>query len=203
MSKRTALILCGLTAAAGLTLAGCEEKKPADAAKDAGKAAGEAAKGAGEIAAGVLQIHQRFAGQRQYGWNAFDIVSTGLPSVFVTTRRLIAADRGLVQKVVQGMVETIHLFKTQNDVVVSLLQRFLQIEDRKTVEDVHAFYVPLFPAVPRVGLGESGIRSLRDRFARQYPAAATLQESDIVDSSFVEELDKSGFVQRLYANSKP
>lgn len=158
---------------------------------------------AGEIAAGVLQIHQRFAGQRQYGWNAFDIVSTGLPSVFVTTRRLIAADRGLVQKVVQGMVETIHLFKTQNDVVVSLLQRFLQIEDRKTVEDVHAFYVPLFPAVPRVGLGESGIRSLRDRFARQYPAAATLQESDIVDSSFVEELDKSGFVQRLYANSKP
>lgn len=158
---------------------------------------------AGEIDAGVLQIHQRFAGQRQYGWNAFDIVSTGLPSVFVTTRRLIAADRGLAQKVVQGMVEMIHLFKTQNDFVIPLLQRFLQIEDRKTVEDVHSFYVPLFPAIPLVGLGESGMRSLRDRFARRFPGAATLRESDIVDSSFVEELDKSGFIQRLYANGKP
>ena len=158
---------------------------------------------AGEIDAGVMQIHQRLAGQRHHGWNAFDLVSIDLPSVFVTTRKLIAADRELVRKVVQGMVETIHLFKTQRDLAVPLLQRFLQIDERTDVEALHAFYAPLFPAVPRVDLGEPGIRSLRERFAGQIPAAATLQESDIADSSFVEELDKSGFVQRLYAAGKP
>ena len=158
---------------------------------------------AGEIDAGVMQIHQRFFGQRQYGWNAFDIVSVELPSVFVTTRRMIASDRELVQKVVQGMVETIHFFKTQRDAAVPLLQRFLQIDDRRTVEDLHAFYVPLFPAVPRVELGESGMQSLRDRFSKRFPAVATLQESDIVDSSFIDHLDKSGFVQRLYGKVKP
>jgi ABC-type nitrate/sulfonate/bicarbonate transport system substrate-binding protein len=154
---------------------------------------------ADEIDAGVLQIHQRFPGQRQYGWNAFDVVSIELPSVFVTTRNMIASDRELVQKVVQGMVETIHLFKTKPDIAVPLLQSFLQIDDRKAVEDLHAFYVPLFPAVPRVNLGESGIQSLRDSFSKKFPAAAKLQESDIVDSTFIDQLDKSGFIQRLYA----
>jgi ABC-type nitrate/sulfonate/bicarbonate transport system substrate-binding protein len=154
---------------------------------------------ADETDAGVLQIHQRFPGQRQYGWNAFDVVSIELPSVFVTTRNMIASDRELVQKVVQGMVETIHLFKTKPDIAVPLLQSFLQIDDRKAVEDLHAFYVPLFPAVPRVNLGESGIQSLRDSFSKKFSAAAKLQESDIVDSTFIDQLDKSGFIQRLYA----
>ena len=157
----------------------------------------------GEIDAGVMLIHQRFPGQRQYGWNAFNLVSIDLPSIFVTTRKMIAADRELVRKVVQGMVETIHLFKTRPDIAVPLLQRFLQIDDRKTVEDLHAFYVPLFPAVPRVDLGEAGLQSLRNSFAGRFPAAAKLQESDIVDSTFADQLDGSGFVQRLYGKSRP
>ena len=157
---------------------------------------------AGEIDAGVMQIHQRFSGQRQYGWNAFEMVSFEIPSVFVTTRKLIASDRDLVQKVVQGMVETIHLFKTQPQIAVPLLQRFLQIDDRKAMEDLHAFYVPLFPAVPRVDLGEAGIKTLRESFSKKFPAAAKLQESDIVDSSFIDQLDRSGFIQRLYGNVK-
>ena len=158
--------------------------------------------GAGEIDAGVLQIHQRFPGQRQYGWNAFDVVSVDLPSLFVTTRKMIASERELVQKVVQGMVETIHLFKTQRDVAVPLLQRFLQIDDRKAVEDLHEFYVPLFPAVPRAALGDDGMRSLRNLLSKKFPAAAKLQESDVIDSSFIDQLEKSGFIQRLYGNSK-
>lgn len=157
---------------------------------------------AGEIDAGVMPIHQRFPGQRQYGWNAFDVVSLEIPSVFITTRKLIASDRDMVQKVVQGMVETIHFFKTQPDAAVPLLQRFLQIDDRKAMEDLHAFYVPLFPAVPRVDLGAEGIKTLRDSFSKRFPVAAKLQESDIVDSSFIDELDKSGFIQRLYGNVK-
>ena len=157
---------------------------------------------AGEIDAGVMQIHQRFSGQRQYGWNEFEMVSFEIPSVFVTTRKLIASDRELVRKAVQGMVETIHLFKTQPHIAVPLLQRFLQIDDRKAVEDLHAFYVPLFPAVPRVDLGEAGIKTLRESFSKKFPAAAKLQESDIVDSSFIDQLDQSGFIQRLYGNVK-
>ena len=79
-----------------------------------------AALAAGEIDAGALPIDLRFAGQARYGWNAFPIDAFDTPSIFATTRKLIASNRELVMNVMQGFVETIHLFKTRPDIVVPL-----------------------------------------------------------------------------------
>lgn len=153
----------------------------------------------GEIDAGILPLHLRFAGERQHGWNIFELAWDGgeVPGVFATTRKLIASNRDLVMRTVRGVVESIHAFKTQPDVYIPVLQRFLKISDRKIAEDLHKFYVPLFPQAPRVALAE-GIQSLRDGFSQKYPAAQKLQESDFVDSSFIDELEQSGFIKRLY-----
>ena len=153
---------------------------------------------AAEIEAGILPVDLRFSGEREYGWYAFETASLDVPSVFATTRRLIASDRDLVMRAVRGMVESIHVFKTQPDVVVPLLQRFLNMSDRKAAEDLHEFYVPLFPPAPRPSLSE-GMQGVRDAFSKKYPAAQKLQEPDIADLSFIDELEQSGFIQRLYA----
>jgi ABC-type nitrate/sulfonate/bicarbonate transport system substrate-binding protein len=83
-----------------------------------------AALAAGEIDAGALPVDLRFSGQARYGWNAFVLNEFGTPSIFATTRKLIASNRELVMGVMQGFVETIHLFKTRPDIVVPLLQRY-------------------------------------------------------------------------------
>lgn len=152
---------------------------------------------AGEIDGGALPLDLRFTGQLRYGWNAFAIDEFGTPSVFATTRKVIAADRELVMDVMRAFVETIHLFKTRPDIVVPLLQRYLKIEDRKAVENLHAFHVQVFRKVPTPLF--SGIQRLRDLLAPKYPAAADLQENDIADPSFVQELEKDRFIDRLYA----
>src|SRR6478672_9174865 len=108
-----------------------------------------AALAAGEIDAGALPIDLRFTGQARYGWNAFPIHEFGTPSIFATTRKLIVSNRQLVMNVMEGFVETIHLFKTRPDIVVPLLQRYLKIDDRKAAEDLYAFHVPVFQKVPR------------------------------------------------------
>ena len=156
-----------------------------------------AALAGGEIDAGALPIDLRFTGQVRYGWNAFPMDAFDAPSIFATTRKLIASNRELVMNVMQGFVETIHLFKTRPDIVVPLLQRYLKIEDRKAVEELHAFHVPEFQKVPRPSF--PGIQALRDFMGAKYPAAATLKESDIADSSFIDELERSGFIDRLYS----
>jgi len=156
-----------------------------------------AALAAGEIDAGALPIDMRFAGESRYGWNAFPIREFGTPSIFATTRRLIASDRALVMDVMQGFVETIHLFKTRPDIVVPLLQQYLHIDDRKAAEELYAFHVPVFQKVPRPSF--PGMQTLRELLAKKYPAASALKESDIADSSFIDELDRSGFIERLYA----
>ena len=160
-----------------------------------------AALAAGEIDAGALPIDLRFAGEADHGWHAFPIHEFGTPSIFATTRKLIASDRMLVMNVMQGFVETIHLFKTRPDIVVPLLQRYLNIDDRKAVEKLYAFHVPVFQRIPRPSL--PGMATLRDVLARKYPAASALKESDIADSSFVDELERSGFIDRLYAWDHP
>jgi ABC-type nitrate/sulfonate/bicarbonate transport system substrate-binding protein len=159
-----------------------------------------AALASGEIDAGALPIDLRFTGQVQYGWNAFPMSSFDTPSIFATTRKLVASNRDLVTNVMQGFVETIHLFKTRPDVVVPLLQRYLKIEDRKAAEQLHAFHVPVFQKVPRPSF--PGMQTLREFLVAKYPAAASLKESDIADSSFIDELERSGFIDRLYAGDR-
>jgi ABC-type nitrate/sulfonate/bicarbonate transport system substrate-binding protein len=159
-----------------------------------------AALAAGEIDAGALPIDLRFAGEHRYGWHAFPIHEFGTPSIFATTRKLIASNRELVMEVMQGFVETIHLFKTRPDIVVPLLQRYLHIEDRKAAEELLAFHVPLFQQVPRPSF--PGMQTLRDLLAAKYPAASTLKESDIADTSFIDELEHNGFIERLYAGDR-
>ena len=156
-----------------------------------------AALAADEIDAGALPIDLRFVGVARYGWNAFPIQEFGTPSVFASTRKLIASDRALVMNIMQGFVETIHLFKTRPDVVVPLLQRYLNIDDRKAAEELWAFHAPVFQKVPRPSF--PGMQTLRELLDARYPAAASLKEFDIADLSFVDELERTGFIDRLYA----
>ena len=156
-----------------------------------------AALAAGEIDAGALPIDLRFSGEARYGWNAFPLNEFGTPSIFATTRRLIASDRDLVMNVMRGFVETIHLFKTRPEVVVPLLQRYLGIEDAKAARDLYAFHVPVFRKVPSPLL--TGMPKLQEFLAKTYPGAMSFRESDIADRSFIGELESNGFIDRLYA----
>jgi hypothetical protein len=62
------------------------------------------------------------------------LVGCGCSSV--RTRKLIVSNGPLVMNVMQGFVETIHLFKTRPDIVVPLIQRYVKIDDRKVAEDL-------------------------------------------------------------------
>jgi hypothetical protein len=111
---------------------------------------------------------------------------------------LIASNRELVLRVAQGYIETIYAFKTEPQVYIPVLERFLNIDDRTLVEDQYAFFVQLYPQVPRVALSSAGLASIRDVFVGKYPKARQLQESDFVDSTIVDELEGSGFIGAIY-----
>ncbi len=99
----------------------------------------------------------------------------------------------------QRFVATIHLFKTRPDIVVPLLQRYVKIEDHQAAAALHAFHVPLFQKIPRPAF--PGMPMLREFLVQKYPAAASLQEADIADASFIDERAGNGFIDRLYASA--
>jgi hypothetical protein len=156
-----------------------------------------AALATGEIEAGALPMDVRRKGEREFGWNAFPLNEFGTPSVFATTRRLLATDRELALSVMQGFVETIHAFKTRPDVVVPLLRHHLAIEDEEAAE-LQASYVPLLQRVPRPSL--PGFPELGEYLRTTFPNAK-LRAADVSDASLVDELNRSGFIDGLYADT--
>jgi hypothetical protein len=149
-----------------------------------------------DIDAGMLAEEYRLAAQRAFGLTAFPIPATALPSALASTRRLVHRRRGLVARVVQGYVETIHLFKTNRAVVLPLLHRFLQHFDQESMADIYALYAPHFQKLPLPSA--VGIQQMLNEFAATYPGARTLPPTAVTDTSMLEELEQSGFVARLY-----
>jgi hypothetical protein len=149
-----------------------------------------------DIDAGMLTEEYRLAAQQAFGVTVFPIPTTALPSALASTQRLIRRRRGLVARVVQGYVETIHLFKTNRAVVMPLLHRFLQHFDQEIMTDIYAFYAPRFQELPLPSA--VGIQQMLSEFAATYPAAYTLSPTAVTDTSMFEELEQNGFVARLY-----
>ena len=151
---------------------------------------------AGSIDAAYLTLDHRMRAERELGVNAFAGPAFLGNQVLATTRRLIGSTPDLVARIVRGYVETIHWFKTERAAVIPLLQKFLQFPDPRSVEDIYNFYMPAFQEVPRPT--ENGIRALVEQLVAKYPAAETLTPSQVADTSFLDELEKNGFIARLY-----
>lgn len=151
--------------------------------------------GARQLEAAYLPVDMRFRGEHEFGWNVLHALPGGIGGI-ATTRRLIATKRQFVGEFVKGCIEAIHLFKTRPDVAVPLLQRFLQLDDRGTIEQLYAFYVPLFRANPRPIIS-SEMKLFRDIFSNQYPAVEALQPQELYDASLVDQFDSTGFGRGL------
>jgi ABC-type nitrate/sulfonate/bicarbonate transport system substrate-binding protein len=156
-----------------------------------------AALASGEIDAGAFTVDYRFLGPRELGLRVLDTPSPGhVPVVVGCSRRLIAADRHLVARVVQGYVEAIHYFKTKRSDVIPVLQRFLMFKDRSAVEEAYAFYAPLLQPLPRPSA--AGLQTLLQDLWRNRSSSVPLSPTDLIDSSFLDELEQARFIATLY-----
>lgn len=157
-----------------------------------------AALGSGEIDAGTLPFDYRFLGPREFGLNVIETPGTGFsPAAVGCTRRFIVANRSMVTRLVRGYVEGIHLFKTKPAEVIPLLQRFLGFQDRGAVEAAYDFYAPRFQPLPRPSA--SGLQKLLQELAVDRPGEDAPSLAAVSDGSFLDELERDGFVRDLYA----
>ena len=113
-----------------------------------------------------------------------------------TSRKFIAADRDLAKRLVRAYVETIHTFKTRGDEVVAMLGRYLSIDDRAVVVDIHRYYADRFQAAPRPPA--ASLQRLIDTYNDKVPAAARMTPADLTDNSLLDELEREGLLARLY-----
>ena len=113
-----------------------------------------------------------------------------------TTQRFIAKNPDVSRRVVKSVIEGIHLMRTNPPVAKRALSRRMQIKEEKELEDTYQLLKSYVQIKPYPTL--EGFKTIFDDLARRIPAAKNANPKDYVDTRFIEEFDKSGYIDRLY-----
>ena len=119
------------------------------------------------------------------------------PSMSIVTRRKsIVEDRDTVMRMVKAHVEGIAYFRNNKDFAIRVLSKQLKMNDRETLENAYDTYKQDFIQVPYPIT--KGLEATYDYVAQTRPEIRNRKPDEFVDPSFIAELDKSGFIKKLY-----
>ena len=114
----------------------------------------------------------------------------------VTRRKTIKEDRDTVMRFVRSYVEGIAFLKTNKEFSQKVLGKYLRTSDAEYLEGAYVVYKQDFIAVPYPIT--RGLDAIYEIVAYRRPDIRSHSPEEFVDTSFVAELDKSGFIKKLY-----
>lgn len=112
-----------------------------------------------------------------------------------TTKTYLASSRETVRKVLMALVEAAHFFKTRKEETKKILAKYSRQNNEGYLESSYAAMVKLYDKVPLVTREGMEVQ-IKDALARR--TGAKLRFEELVDAGIVRELEKSGFIDRVY-----
>ena len=117
-------------------------------------------------------------------------------SGLVTTQRLVARNRDLARRFLRAYVEAIHAVRTNPTLSKRAFAKYRQTKDEKQIEDAYQTLREMVPQKPYPSI--DGFRTIIQDAAARIPAAKNANPKDFMDTSLLEELDRSGYIDALY-----
>ena len=100
------------------------------------------------------------------------------------------------RRIVKSFLEGIHLMRTNPDLAKKALSKYMRSSDPKELEESYQLLKSLIPVKPYPTL--EGFKTVFAELAEKVPAARSANPKDFVDTRFLEEFDRSGFIDGLY-----
>jgi NitT/TauT family transport system substrate-binding protein len=119
------------------------------------------------------------------------------PWIEITTRRaLIKRDRDMLTNYMKAHLEGIALFKRDREFGKRVIKKALRVDDDELVSESYDIFSKAFIPTPYPNL--QGMKTSYEYVAATRPEVWKHKPEEFADLSFVEELDKSGFIKSLY-----
>jgi len=112
-----------------------------------------------------------------------------------TTKSYLAAKRDTVRRLTMALIEATHFLKTRKEETKRIIAKYTRQNNPQYLESSWAANVKLHERVPLVTREGTEVQ-IKEALARK--PGATLRVEDIVDDSIVRELEKSGFIDKVY-----
>jgi len=157
----------------------------------------------GQIQAAVLSM-PTLATAKQLGMRVLvSVADLGVryPSSWLAvTRRYTRAHPGVVDALVKSITEAIAFEKRQPERTMEVIGRYAQMKDPGLLSETYNATVPYLNRVPLPRTGE--VREALKLLAIRIREAKTADPAMFIDPSFVERLQRSGFIERLYTSAR-
>lgn len=155
---------------------------------------------AGALDAAVVNAELAIMARRDGFRELADIAKMGInfpTSSAVTTRSFIKRNENAVRKFVRGFVEGVHFAKTQRAPAIKIMQKYLRSSDAAMFEELYDMYILRnIPRIPRPS--PESLKTVLDQMVETDPRVAQLKPEQFIDARFFQELDKEGFIQKLW-----
>jgi NitT/TauT family transport system substrate-binding protein len=117
-------------------------------------------------------------------------------SCFASTKTFIKTNRDTVMKVMKTFVEGLKYYKENREFVLNVTAEFAQNRDPNVLNPTYEVVTRYQDRVPYVNMKgvEFMLRTLESRDAR----AKAFDPNTVVDSSFIQELEKTGFIDSVW-----
>ena len=112
-----------------------------------------------------------------------------------TTKSYLARQRDTVKKVVMAHIEATQFFKTHKEESKKIIAKYSRISDENYLEAAYTASAKLYDRVPLVTRPGTEVQ-VKEAVSRK--PGAQLRFEDVADDSVVRELEKSGFIDKIY-----
>ena len=156
----------------------------------------------GQIQASIFNPPVSLIAQKR-GFNILgDVASLGMlyqHTCVATTKKFIQTNQDIVRRYVKSQIEAVHRLKTDRQTGIKVLTKYIRgLSDQEIV--VKAYDQAIADnKMPRKQYPTlEGIKSILEDLGESDPKARAAKPEDFVDMRFVQELDQSGFIDKLY-----
>jgi NitT/TauT family transport system substrate-binding protein len=121
-------------------------------------------------------------------------------TTFVTRRSIMAKRGPVIGRFMRAMAEAAKIVHSDKEYTFKVLQKYLRIDDRKLLEA--SYNVEIKALEPRLAMKPEGFQSTLDEIAPQEPRAKTVKPQEMIDTRYLDEMEKSGFFEQIWGGKR-
>ncbi len=121
-------------------------------------------------------------------------------TIFATRRSVIAKRTQVIGQFVKAMAEATKILHTDKEFAYRVLAKQLRVKDRKVLDA--SYNAEIKALEPRLDIRPEALQANLDEVAQIDPRAKKVKPQDLVDTRYLQELEKSGFFDKLWADKK-
>ena len=115
-------------------------------------------------------------------------------AAFASTKEYLKSQPDSVRRFLQGYIEGIKAARADPDLAKQVIGKYTKTTDRDDLDDSYRTFLPAWEKAPYVSA--AAVQTMLN-FAT-HPSAKSARPEAFIDNSAVAELEKSGFIDRLY-----